>query len=75
MKLLGLRMQQAGLSFISARATHHGGDDGVLAIDEVVCATKEDCAKVQAWAEKEGLVVTSLRVATAEEMAVSEALS
>ncbi len=68
MKLLAIRLQEAGLSFISARATHRAGG---LRIDEIVCPTQDDVARVDAWAASEGFPVVA-RVATAEELADHE---
>ncbi len=68
MKLLAIRLQEAGLSFISARATHKPGG---LRIDEIVCPTQADADRVDAWAAGEGFPVIA-RVATTEEMAGHE---
>lgn len=64
MNLLGQKLQQAGLNFISAKARHHASG---MRIDEIVCATSSDVAAVDAWAEKEGYPVKA-RVATTEEL-------
>lgn len=68
MKLLAQRLQEAGLAFISARATHRAGG---LRVDEIVCPTQHDVELVDAWAEREGFPVNA-RVATAEELADHE---
>lgn len=65
MNLLGLELQKAGLSFLRATARHSA--DGVLRIDEIVCRTAEDAARVDAWAAEQGYPVIA-RVATAEEI-------
>jgi hypothetical protein len=65
MNLLAQQLQRAGLDFISAKARH--GRGGVR-IDEIVCATAEDAARVDAWAAKEGYPVVA-RVASADELA------
>ncbi len=65
MKLLGLQLSAAGLSFMEARGRHTS--DG-LHVDDVVCETREDADKVDAWAAREGYPVRA-RVATPEERA------
>ena len=64
MRLLGVRLQQAGLSFMSAKARHRS--DG-MRIDEIVCKTPSDAAAVTEWAAREGHPVEA-RVAAAEEI-------
>jgi hypothetical protein len=64
--LLGTLLQKAGLAFISAKARHIR--NGAVRVDEIVCATHEDAALVDAWAAKEGYPVVA-RVATPEELA------
>lgn len=64
MYLLGQQLQQAGLEFISAKATHRGNG---ISIASIVCATKEDVDAVHRWAADRHFPVTA-RVATAEEL-------
>ena len=62
-----LALQRAGLRFISAQVTHTGNN----ICGEIVCATSDDAAAVDAWAKQEGLAVTA-RIATTEEFRAHE---
>jgi hypothetical protein len=60
----GVRLQRAGIEFISCRARHFRGH---ILIEELVCPTAEALAKATTWAEKEGFPIVA-RLATEEEM-------
>jgi len=64
--LLGLELQRAGLAFLEVKARHTR--DGGVRVDEIVCASGEDAALIDAWAAQKGLRAI-VRVATAEELA------
>ncbi len=68
MNLLGMELSKAGLAFISAKAVHH---DGGMRVEEVVCATAEDAARVDRWARSKAINLRA-RVATAIELAEHE---
>lgn len=65
MRLLGQQLQQAGLTFISAKATHRSGG---LRIDSIVCETRAECEAINSWAADRGYPVVC-RVATPDELA------
>lgn len=64
--LIGMRLQQAGLAFMEAKAVH--GADGTR-IQEIVCETREDADRVDAWAKQNGHSLFRARVASPEEVA------
>lgn len=66
MNLVGRELQRAGLAFLEAKARHTR--DGGIRVDEILCATPEDAALVDAWAAEKGLPAVA-RVATSEELA------
>lgn len=69
MILIAQMLQKAGLRFMSAKGVHRL--PGGLHIDEIVCATAEEAAAVDAWAAREGFPVQA-RVASAEEVKAYE---
>ncbi len=71
MNLIGMQLQKAGIPFLSAKARHHRG---MVRIDEVVCETREDADRVDAWAAREGYPVQA-RVATPDEIAEHKAVA
>ena len=66
MMLLANRLQAAGLNFLSAKARHRPGG---TTIEEIVCETEVDAIKVKAWANREKLLLVTVRVATSQERA------
>lgn len=66
---LAIRLQQAGLDFVSASATHNARG---MRIDEVTCKTQEDLDKVKQWSVDQGFKLIEARLATPEEIAQSE---
>jgi hypothetical protein len=62
--LLALRLQQAGIDFISAKAVHRPSG---TAEAEIVCPTVEAAQVAALWASNEKLPAT-IRVATPEEL-------
>ena len=62
--LLGLRLQAAGLNFLSATARHSRSG---TTVEEVICETEVDALRVRAWAAREKVELVTVRVATAEE--------
>ena len=71
MRLLGIMLQQAGLSFMTAQATHHPLG---MSLNEIVCKTGEEAQRVNEWAIREGFAVVA-RVATPEEREEHERLA
>jgi len=71
MSLLGLRLQQASLSFIRCQATHRASEESLgelTTVGEVVCATEEDARLVDEWLALHGFE-RQARVATEKELA------
>jgi hypothetical protein len=62
--LLAQKLQAAGLNFLSAKARHRPSG---LRIEEVVCDTEEDVARVKAWATREKVPLVVARLATKAE--------
>lgn len=63
--LLGIQLQKAGIPFMSAKAVH--GGDGTRVV-EIVCETREDADRADAWASENGHSARA-RVASPEEAA------
>jgi len=62
--LLAQKLQAAGLDFLSAKARHRPSG---LRIEEVVCDTEDQVARVKAWATRERVPLVVARVATEAE--------